>query len=938
MTVGVLPGRAAEIARVDALLAETCDGHGGALVLRGEPGIGKTRLLEETVARHPEMTVLEARGVEAEAELPFAGLFDLLRPLDGTELGGLEEAGPERTLLDRLRSGTGVSVDRFAVCTLMLRILCAVAEDRPVLVVVDDVQWLDPASADAVVFAARRARHDRVAVLLALRDRPEQGVPAALRGLDELELRGLDAPSAATVLRSRSSRPVTDDVVARLTATSAGNPLALVELSRGVDGLGPEEVWARTTHSVPELYRDRLQVLDDGARAAIVVLALDSGEWSTSLWAAAAELGVGVVEFERLELASLVAFRHGAPQLVHPLLRSSVLAEVPPPVLRSGHRAWARAIEATGTGHVARAWHLAAAAVGPDPEAATALDDAAVRAAAISAHGTAAVALERAAHLTADPSGRGDRLLRAGVSARHAGRPEDAARLLGEAAANATDPLLAAAIDGERGRRHLYHGKVTEASRLVDRAASAVASADPEAASLMLGVSSWSAMISGDHVRSVALARRARRLAHDAGARPSPLVELTLGTSLFSVGEVAQSYPLLLEVCADVEARLDEVDPEFACFAGVCLAWIGEFGRARVLIARITERARPTAAFGVLCAALHAGAYVDARTGALVAAYAGATEALEIAETTGNDLWRYFCLGCLAHIEGAQGREEDCRRHADEALALARTMDIDHPAPVREALGLLELAVGDVDAAIGHLETVNRRGSTGEIVLGRPTALDLVEAYVRAGRPLPDALADEVVAFSTDERFPGLAAACWRARGLLAADDAVDGCFAAAAALHRRAGNPLALARTRLCHGERLRRAGRRAEARDQLLAALDGFDGLAARGWSRRAEAELRAAGATQRPDAPGSGIEALTAQELQVALAVSRDLSNRQVAGELYLSPRTVEFHLGHVYRKLGIRSRTGLAAALGAGVPAPRRPEQLDRSPQVTAAGTP
>lgn len=450
----------------------------------------------------------------------------------------------------------------------------------------------------------------------------------------------------------------------------------------------------------------------------------------------------------------------------------------------------------------------------------------------------------------------------------------------------------------------------------------------------MLGVSSWAAWVAGDRVRSVSLARRARRTAAAAGARPSPLVELILGTSLMGVGEVAQSYPLLLDQCADVEQRLDEVDPEFACFAGVCLAWVGEFRRGRALISRVIEQARPTAASGVLCAALHAAAYVDARTGALVTGYAAVTEALTIAEAIGNSLWRYFSLGCLAHIEGAQGREEEARAHADEALALALTMDIDHPSPAGEALGLLELAAGNVETAIEHLEPVNRHGATGEVVLGRPTALDLVVAHVRAGRPLPRTFVDEVVAYSTDERFPGLAAQCWRARGLLADDDGFDACFAAAEQAHHRTDNPLALARTWLCHGERLRRAGRRGEARDRLEAARDRFDQLGARAWSRRAEAELRAAGATQRAEPPVAGVEALTAQELQVALAASRDLSNHQVAGELYLSARTVEFHLGHLYRKLGIRSRTGLAAALGTAVSSPSARGDSERAPATGA----
>jgi DNA-binding CsgD family transcriptional regulator len=917
----MLPGRSREVARVDDLLGAARSGRGGTLVIRGEPGIGKTRLLEHTAERAADMTALEARGIESDSELPFAGLFDLLRPLSDEDISRITRTLPaEHTgdLLERLRTGRPVSVDRFAVCTVLLRLLSSAAEHRPVAICVDDVQWLDPASADAIMFAARRIRHDRVAVLLAVRDDADA---VDLRGFEELPLRGLDGSAAAELLRAVSESSVTDKSADRLAAATGGNPLALLELARDLgdrDAAAWDPSMVTASRSAVGLFRDRLAALDDEARAALVVLALDTRNRPAHVWRAAEQIGAKAEAFERLELASLVTFRDGTPRLVHPLIRSAALAEVPPPLVRAAHRAWAAALASPSLGSPtelspARAWHLAAAAVGPDPEAADALDEAGTAAGAVSAYGTEALALERASQLTEDHHLRGDRLLRAGVAARFAGRPAHAARLLDEAAGCAVDPLLSAVVDSERGRRHLYHGQVSEAHRLATQGAEKIRDVDPSRASDMLGIAAWTAMIAADYPRSIAVANDARALA---GGRPggtSPLVDLTLGTSLFSVGEVAESYQVLLAACGRVEREFDTVDPEYACFAGVALAWVGEYRRARTLLARVTERARPASAFGVLCSALHASAYVDARTGHLVSAYATANEAVATSETTGNDLWRYFSLGCLAFVEAALGREADCRGHAEEALALTRTMDIGHSAPVREALGLLELAIGNPEAAIEQLEPVNRRGSTGELTLGRPTGPDMVEAHIRAGRPLPPLLAQQVTAFSVDPRFPGLAALCWRCRGLMAPDDEIDLCFANAVALHEQTDNPFALARTLMCHGERLRRAGRRAEARDRLAAALDRFEQLGARAWAVRTEAELRTAGAGVRPERRPSGVDALTGQELQVALAVTRDLSNRQVAAELYLSPKTVEFHLGNVYRKLGIRSRTGLAAVL-------------------------
>ena len=918
---GMLPGRAREIARVNGLLGAARAGHGGTLVIRGEPGIGKTRLLEHAAEQATGMTVLEARGVESDAELAFAGLFDLLRPLTDEDITRItsELAADQRDdLLQRLRDGRPIAVERFAICTVVLKILCSAADRQPVVVCVDDAHWLDPASADAILFAARRVRHDPVAVLLAVRDgarRPK------LRGFEEIALRGLDTPASAELLRSLSTFHGPDSSVGRLAAAAGGNPLALIELARQLEGEDIElfdhgALAAR--RSAAELFADRLRDLDDAARSALVVLALDSGASTAFVWRAAGRLGLDSAAFEQLEMASLVVFRAGEPRLVHPLIRSAVLAEVPPPVIRSGHRAWADALGGSAEQRSNRAWHLAAAAVGPDPEAADALDVAATEASAMSAYGTAAVALERAAQLTADDAVRGDRLLRAGVAARLAGRPGQAARLLKEAAGCATDRRLSAAVDRERGRRHLYHGNVTQAHRLAARGAATLGDSDPLQAAEMLGIAAWAAMISADYPRSIALARQARELAADRPDELSPLVELTLGTSLFSMGEVTDSFPILLSACAAVEQRFESVDPEYVCFAGIALAWVGEYRRARSLLARVTEQARSSAALGVLCQALHASAYVAARTGHLVSAYAAATQALTTAETVDNDLWRYFSLGCLAFIEAAQGREEDCRRHAEEALALARTMDIDHPASAREALGLLELALNRPDAAIAHLEPVNRRGSTGELTLGRPTGPDLVEAYLRAGRPLPEALLYQVIAYSDDPRFPALAALCWRCRGLLAADADIDACFGAAIALHERTDNPFALARTWLCHGERLRRAGRRGDARSRLSAAADLFDRLGARQWVTRADAELRAAGAAGRLTGRPAGVDALTGQELQVALAVARGLSNKDVAAELYLSPKTVEFHLGNAYRKLGIRSRSELTVLLAGQQP--------------------
>ena len=319
----MVPGRAREIARVDGLLRAARAGRGGTLVIRGEPGIGKTTLLEHATERATGMTVLEARGVESDAELAFAGLFDLFRPLGEEDLSRITQdlaADQRHDLLDRLRDGRPVAVERFAICTVVLRILCSAADRQPVVVCVDDAHWLDPASADAILFAARRVRHDRVAVLLAVRDdsdRPE------LRGFEEIALRGLDGAASAELLRSMSRFRMPDASASRLVAATGGNPLALIELARDLDD-DDIELWEHGSYtasrSAAELFRNRLRTLDDAARSALVVLALDTGGPTALVWRAAERLGLDPEAFERLELASLVAFRTGEPRLVHPLL------------------------------------------------------------------------------------------------------------------------------------------------------------------------------------------------------------------------------------------------------------------------------------------------------------------------------------------------------------------------------------------------------------------------------------------------------------------------------------------------------------------------------------------------------------------------------------------------------------------------------------------
>jgi ATP/maltotriose-dependent transcriptional regulator MalT len=487
-----------------------------------------------------------------------------------------------------------------------------------------------------------------------------------------------------------------------------------------------------------------------------------------------------------------------------------------------------------------------------------------------------------------------------------------------------------ARADCERARVELYHGDVGYAQQLMTSAASRLRANDPPAAASMLGQAAFAALFAGEPDRAAALAHDAQELAGP--ENDDPVVGLTLGLSLLHQGEIARCFRSLLAAAELAERRRDEVEPDYVAFAALALTWIGEFGRARELLNGQLSRAREESSFGVLCSGLYAAAYLEARTGHLIKAYALATEGVSVAETTANNFWRYLSLCCLAYIEAAQGREQESREHVHMALEIARRHGFGYPAPVLDALGLLELSLGHAEEAVRHLRAANSRGGTDEPIFARPSGPDLVEAYVRAGEPLPASLLEGVWTVSEEERYPGAAAVAWRCRGLLAPDDEVDACFTAALRLHQRVDNPFALARTELSYGERLRRAGRRHAAREHLGRAVELLTELGAAHWVTRGDAELRAAGGSAGVPAR-EGLAGLTPQELQVALTVAHGRTNREAGAVLYVSPKTVEFHLSQVYRKLAIRSRAELAtqvarleggASGSVAVTSPSRPE--------------
>ena len=910
-----LAGRDAERARIDALLADALAGRSGALVIQGEAGVGKTALLRYAIERARGLTVLRAQGVESESQLPFAALSDLVRPV----VHRIEAipAPQAAAVQGALALGPPVERDPFSICAATLSLLAAAAEDAPVLAVVDDAQWLDASSAQALLFAARRLGAEGVAVLFGVREGEGEGEAFARAGLEEIRVTGLGTETAAAFLAGHVDRPLGPGVAERLARATAGNPLALLEVPATLtDGqLAGEESIPDPLPPGPAVrnaFLQRVAALPEPAqRALLVAAASESGDLDHVL-AALDRLGVEPEALQIAEDAGLITGDDQRLRLHHPLLRSAVYHGAPAAARRAVHQALAETAAVAEPDR--RAWHLAAATPEPDPAVSGALEDAARSARRRGGHAEAAGAFERAARLASNDEERARLLLEAADDARLVGRSEDALLLVGEAVGHTGDPLLRARIQHMRGAVEMWRGAPLAARELLLDEASRIEELDPAKAARMLTDAGWACFMASEIETGLALAERALALAEREGG-PSVLVAGgLLGIGLLLAGETDRALPLLAGFQPLVEKTALDHPRLFIQPGGQVLIWLEEYEKARELLTRMLESARSQSALGVLPYTLATLSELDFRTGNWAAAYAEASEGVQIARDMGQRSSLAFSLVCLARIEAAQGREEACRAHVAEALELTAFGIGSVIGYAESTLGLLELGLGRPREAVGQLEQLadqvrrHRLAEPGVI----QWAPDLIEAYVRVGRR-DDALL-ELERFEAQARASGrgwaLAAAA-RCRGLLA-DEEFEEAFEEALRRHEGTPTPFERARTELCLGERLRRGRRRTDSRERLRRALAAFERLGAAPWAERARTELRASGETARRGDP-SAAEQLTPQELQVSLVVARGATNKEAGAALFLSEKTIEAHLGRIYRKLGIRSRTELASRL-------------------------
>ncbi len=906
----MLLGREAERQTIRLLLDGARAGRSGVLALRGEAGVGKSALLDWTATHAEGMRVLRARGVQSEAQIPFAALFELLRPTLGS-LGRIPV--PQAAALEgALALRPARAEERFAVGAATLSLLAAHAEAEPLAILIDDAHWLDGSSADAVLFAARRLVADPIAVVLTARE----GETSLLDGADlpVVRLEGLDATVSAELLRREA--PETDPSTAvRLYRETGGNPLALLELSRRPLPRSELDAPLPVVTSVAESYLQRLRSLPPATRDALVLAAAtDRGDLAL-FSRAGREVGVTPSDLAPAEQSGLVELREQQIEFRHPLARSAVYAGADVARRRGVHRALANALPDADADR--RAWHLSLAVVGPDAAAASALEQAAHRARARSAYGVAASAYEQSARLAPDDERRGRLLAAAADSAWLAGLPERTLALVDEADRFAAGSPLQHELDHLRGHVALLRGPLRAARAALAEAAERAASTNRPLAVLMLADAALGAFHGADASGMRDCGERAVELVDETSdARTSFLARIALGMGLVLSGDGERGAASIREAQAVLDQSEDlATDPRLLVWAAVGPLWLREVNEDAELVDRAAATARAAAAVGVLPHLLTYVAISQAASDRWVEAQAGFDEAIRLARETGQSVVLAAALARLALLEARLGREEPCRRHAGEALAIAHELDaVLCEVWALAALGDLELGLGNVGEALARLAeqqaAITRHGIADVDLFPAP---EQVELHLRSGRVTDaEAPAAAYIEAAAGKGQPWALARAARLVALLAPDDEIDDRFAASLALHDRTPDVFERARTTLAYGTRLRRAGRRREARVPLRAALSTFEDLGAAPWAELARAELAATGETARRRDP-STLDELTPQELQVALVLAEGKTTKEAAAALFLSPKTIEYHLRNVYRKLAIHSRDELRRAL-------------------------
>ncbi|HKF31471.1 MAG TPA: AAA family ATPase [Jatrophihabitantaceae bacterium] len=896
-----LRGRRSECNTLDHLLADARTGHSRVLVLRGEAGIGKTALLEYLLGSASGYRTARSAGIESEMELAYAGLHQLCAPFSDRHE---RLPGPQRAALETafgLRQGE--PPDRFLVGLAVLTLLAEVAEEQPLLCLVDDAQWLDRVSAQTVAFVARRLLAERIALVIAVR---EPSGETDVVGLPDLTVRGLSDHDARAMLLDALHVPLDAAVCDRIIAECRGNPLALLELPRTwpaaelAGGFGTPDTQPLASR-IEAGYVRRLRSLPGDTQLLLLAAAADPVGDAALLWRAAGRLGLGADPAAAAEKTGLIEF---GPRIRfrHPLVRSAVYRSALPSDRRAVHLALAEATDPI-VDPDRRAWHLAAAAPEPDEQVAVELERSAGRAQARGGLAAAAAFLQRAVALTDDSARRTERALAAAQANLHAGAFDAALGLLTAAHASPLDELQRARVDLLRGQIAFASGHGSDAPPLLLEAAKQLEPLDPDLARETY-LDAWGAALFAGRLAtagSLLDAASAARSAPSPRHRPRPSdVLLDALAMLITEGHIAAA-PKLRQA---TRAFAGEADHNFRwgwlTTVPPNVLWDDESWHA--INVRQLQVARKAGALARLPIDLTASAILAAWWGdfAMAAAVIGETDAVTEATQTRIAPYGAMLLAAL------RGREASALIDSaiDAAIAGGQGIAVQYAHWVR---AILFNGLGRYDRALAAAQQAS--ADTPELFLSAWALPELIEASVRSGHSHLGLAALERLVTATSSGGTDWALGIEaRSRALLSEGDTAE-------SLYREATQRLActrfrpeLARAHLLYGEWLRREGRRVDARQQLRIAHDILGAIGMDAFAERARRELLATGETARKRTVETPDE-LTAQETQIARLAREGLSNHEIGTRLFISPRTVEWHLRKVFTKLGISSRKQL-----------------------------
>jgi DNA-binding CsgD family transcriptional regulator len=909
----MLVGRDAETGLIRAILDEARSGRSKVFIISGEAGIGKSALLD--YAREiSDGLVLSTAGMEGESDIAYVHLADLFRGVHSA----LKHIPPRQSaaLASVLAIGPPIAADRFTMAAATLSLMGALAADGPVTVVVDDAQWIDQASTEVLSFVAHRLHAEGIVLLFAVRSGHD--FPLRLGRFPTVRLSGLDDVAAQKLISATISQAISPGSVSRLLAEAEGNPLALIELP---NLLSPAQlaIWSHGMDPLPidslleKAFAGSLREMPERTRLAVMLLAVLGRAPVPILKLALASSGLEMADLEPAEESGLIVDRGTGPEFRHALVRSAVFQSSPSAYRRQAHLCAADALARSSLPNALeqRAWHLVAAGGAADLDLAATIESAAVDEYVAGNFAVAARLFERSAELTPAGGPIAERLTRAGKCMRLTGGIAESYALLRGALELTDDRSLMMELRYSMCRIEMWRSP-TETGR--DELLDLATSPESTQAVSMLTDAALASIEIGDLGCARSASGRALDLARSVPGPPLLGVAAVRALVHGLCGEAASVRSLLephTEMIEAIDPLATEAADQLALVISLAYLSIEEVDRARTLLERAVSGARQRSAIGVLPFRLGRLAWVLFWEGRWSAARASAYEALQLADDTGWTNERPSSLATLARIEAVTGRAEDCRQHGTAAISEAEQLGgRPYVAYAHAALGLLELTLGNYLSAIEEFSVLDELAAqTG--IADTPVLWwsgDLIEAYVRCDM-LNQArkVLQQLEASAAVSSIATAAAVAARSRALLEPEQ-FERHITDALRCHDRARMPFEQARTELCLGSNLRRRRLRADARSYLRGALARFERLGAVDWAARTRNELQATGV--RLAQPYAGLAQLTPQELQVTLAVARGLSNREVAAQLFLSVRTVEFHLAHVFDKVGVSRRTQLA----------------------------